>query len=1100
MSGDAVKTLRHPVAAGETLSIVAATHSIAVAKIRELNPRVKSLRDAEPIDRSTVPVLEVPLKEPGTGVVGMLAPNQRHELETEHRFSVLCASGGRDPIGLLDVLEEGGAISIGPVHVGFDIAYAAPLNVPEIHWAAALVGGDETPWTELGGKPGGYAGSGDHTLKKRADGGGAAGDKVDRAKLEQAMKKEGRVFLASGSEKIEKPGLVSKAIRLTLAKGPAATAATKDGTDVTVEWAKIPLKDLDPAKPLRVALVAANGGSAVDGAASGVLKIFHVTIDVELPELAPGLPPARSLEVRLLPHELPKDEGARLDPTIYHCSDSISLKRDAKYKDGLGKILGEKAFEKEEEYTHGPSRLANDAREHFTFRVKEGKNEVDVPLFETAEVFALGDKILDTIVAGAKKRDYKIAFWGASEKELAPVAGDGLRVRLFTRQLAPKAGVAPEAVDAGLAALEDAEKKLDLAEKAAKSAREQKLGAESDARAKEARLRALLARRAALVAAYYDAWKKTQAKPEGDEEAAAQALDRMHVVRDELFRFELASSAGLAEADAAAPSSSLRTGKKAAAEDAAKNPAGDPAEKAAADVKAARKAVEDAEKTLTEECGASVVEVVPPGREAPAATDREPGRRVVSIFLDGKLEGIEKGEVDGEPRVLRGEAARAIEASEDLTYIPPPAPFDAGGGGFSRTERRLDGARFARRAARPGDEVGLTARSFGLPEGHAVTFVVKKPGTDFSKEVAAKPAPADRTRYEASWKVEAAGEGDAALAPFIFIARAEDPDGSEKKIESPPAPPLAVQAIKGAKAPQEAQVGDEIELAADLAGHFPPGTPALFHVHEHDEGGAHEHVTTVKGAVRGGRAVARWKVPLRIGDEHKDASAKEMADKGYKPARFFFEVEVEGLKADSGKSEELLLEVGDVIDRPIRGSAGELLPGARYEVTLADGTVRQGVLTADSRILEKNVPPGKADIRILPDTPDLSATVPHGPLPPVPKPRPPDVERRARVASVGPVRISAITWDPPIGRESSRVTVRARVSGAEEGAPVTVRVFAKGSTAPAAEVAGKIASGWAKADWTARGVGDFSFEVEYAGRRANSGAAVFFHAVAKPRE
>lgn len=160
-----------------------------------------------------------------------------------------------------------------------------------------------------------------------------------------------------------------------------------------------------------------------------------------------------------------------------------------------------------------------------------------------------------------------------------------------------------------------------------------------------------------------------------------------------------------------------------------------------------------------------------------------------------------------------------------------------------------------------------------------------------------------------------------------------------------------------------AAVGDEVEMTAEFD--FPPAG-AEFTIYEYDDGGSNDDlVEKVAPVVQGNTATAKWKVKY-VDDSDDPKAAEEIAKKGYTLPEFYFKVQEGGKEAcHSGMAEPLLLKVTDVIDREILDDvAGIPMPGAMYEIELADGTKREGKLDDKSRVHEENVPPGKFWIRL----------------------------------------------------------------------------------------------------------------------------------------
>ncbi len=268
----------------------------------------------------------------------------------------------------------------------------------------------------------------------------------------------------------------------------------------------------------------------------------------------------------------------------------------------------------------------------------------------------------------------------------------------------------------------------------------------------------------------------------------------------------------------------------------------------------------------------------------------------------------------------------------------------------------------------------------------------------------------------------------------------------------------------------QALCGEEVELVVKVGPRGGTG-PFELEIWERDEIGADDLVDKVTPEPRGeGKVVGKWKV-RHVDDSDDVESAEELEKKGYTLPEYYFVVKRDGTAlCDSGTDEESLLRVLDVIDRPIHdGVLGEPVPGARYELTLADGTKREGTLDDASRLYEENVPPGPFWIRLETGTVetfdpgasevDLAGFTPLGEdsaaEPPEPDPG---------------LAVVAVAAHPRQVEEGKPVELRASVVNARDGDEVRFRIFKLGGgESHVAEVSGPVRGGVARATWVVAG-------------------------------
>ncbi len=298
-----------------------------------------------------------------------------------------------------------------------------------------------------------------------------------------------------------------------------------------------------------------------------------------------------------------------------------------------------------------------------------------------------------------------------------------------------------------------------------------------------------------------------------------------------------------------------------------------------------------------------------------------------------------------------------------------------------------------------------------------------------------------------------------------------------------------------------AQAGQELELCARVEA--PDGTAVQFQILEHDADGQHDREATLEAKVQQGYARVRWQVP-RSSDSDDVHSAKDMAAKGYSPPEFFFEVQLGAHKLASGTGDSLL-RVRDRLDLEVLDRySGKPLPGARYALTLADGSRRQGVLTANSRLVEEDLPPGLVDIKLLDEPGGMAEPLPERATPaarPI-KDRGPSVLSEQASRRQG-VRFHALSFDPQVVVEGEAVRLQCGLTGARPGDSLRFRLLRDGQCL--AELSAPVRAGRAQARWTAallpEGVDvlDLQFEAIFAERSQTTAAGESLRVYRAPR-
>ncbi len=282
-----------------------------------------------------------------------------------------------------------------------------------------------------------------------------------------------------------------------------------------------------------------------------------------------------------------------------------------------------------------------------------------------------------------------------------------------------------------------------------------------------------------------------------------------------------------------------------------------------------------------------------------------------------------------------------------------------------------------------------------------------------------------------------------------------------------------------------ARRGARVELIARLEA----SGPLRFAIFEHDQDGAHDPVCELPAErTPDGLWRARWS-PERLRDDDDQGSARERASRGYSCPEFFFRVLGAPAPHASGQEPAALLRVLDRIDRPLRDQDGAPLPGARYVLHLADGSRRRGQLTADSRLIEEDVPPGPVDLELLDgpawERPALPGRAPLGTAP--------DAALTGRARATAGLRMRPPCFASVVALTGEPVGVSAEIFGARPGEEAVFTLRRRSDDSAVGEARATIEGGRAHAalpapDATPEGE-DFDLELQLRGRRVRSSPA-----------
>ena len=177
--------------------------------------------------------------------------------------------------------------------------------------------------------------------------------------------------------------------------------------------------------------------------------------------------------------------------------------------------------------------------------------------------------------------------------------------------------------------------------------------------------------------------------------------------------------------------------------------------------------------------------------------------------------------------------------------------------------------------------------------------------------------------------------------------------GLEKKSDSLTLlPPAKISNVKWDK--NEATRGDKLKLTADMKGTY-DGAEATIEIYEHDDDGAHDLVASFPVLVKSQKIKTEWE--FQYADDTDKIPTNEEADNGYKNPEYFFRVIIGGVSEDSG-----LLKFKDSIEINVANEYGKTLSGLKYTLTLPNGEKKEGKVSDEGIIAEKDLPPGRCKI------------------------------------------------------------------------------------------------------------------------------------------
>jgi len=162
-------------------------------------------------------------------------------------------------------------------------------------------------------------------------------------------------------------------------------------------------------------------------------------------------------------------------------------------------------------------------------------------------------------------------------------------------------------------------------------------------------------------------------------------------------------------------------------------------------------------------------------------------------------------------------------------------------------------------------------------------------------------------------------------------------------------PPVQLSNLKWDKT--TVRRGEILKISADVK-NFPTGADALIIIFEFDPGGAHNPVSKFPVIVKNNKIDAIWEFDYK-GDV-KDIPRHEETESGYKPPKYFFRAQLLDVFKDSD-----FVEFKDFIRIELKDGEGNPVPNEKYKIHFADGSTREGVLDAEAKGLEEDIPAGE---------------------------------------------------------------------------------------------------------------------------------------------
>jgi len=265
----------------------------------------------------------------------------------------------------------------------------------------------------------------------------------------------------------------------------------------------------------------------------------------------------------------------------------------------------------------------------------------------------------------------------------------------------------------------------------------------------------------------------------------------------------------------------------------------------------------------------------------------------------------------------------------------------------------IETIRWSRRQVAPGGIVGLQLRTLWCGDGSSLTIQILDangtPHATLNGELVGN-------HLSVNLRVPEAAKG-------AVTATVEMPNHG-LRAESEALPLTKPVRVRGPRWSQkEVERGDVVTLTAEARG-APDGCRARVRLFEYDPHGAHTPISRMYPRVEGGAVKTKFRfqypnATANIGPEWK-------APKGYRPPKFFYRVDVNGIRADSkdSKTRGLLRFVDDLTVQVVDAESGVPYGNQDVELTLADGSNETVTLDAAGLATLEGVPPGPVQVHL----------------------------------------------------------------------------------------------------------------------------------------
>jgi len=182
-------------------------------------------------------------------------------------------------------------------------------------------------------------------------------------------------------------------------------------------------------------------------------------------------------------------------------------------------------------------------------------------------------------------------------------------------------------------------------------------------------------------------------------------------------------------------------------------------------------------------------------------------------------------------------------------------------------------------------------------------------------------------------------------------------DGTSNRIIVRPGPQVSNMSWSA----DQARRGDRLTLSADVD-RVENGTEATVVIYEYDHDSAHDKIAELPTEIRDGRMEVVWEYEYHE-DTDELPTQEELEEYGssYNPPEYFFTIKIGELEFGTDQ-ESGLLTFKDFLVIELVDSRGNVVGNQDYEVTLPDGSTREGTLDDQGRARLEDIPPGRCRV------------------------------------------------------------------------------------------------------------------------------------------